>query len=785
MGWSEYKIYTDKLAELSNIFNELIYLCDNFDINRLDKFIISIIENYDFYILEDENDELSNGYSDLDDDYKLSEDILACDEYINMIEYINENFKKMYEKYTLYINKIESLSNIYLEDLRQVNVSVIENFKSEYNAVIFNLELLEQQLSYIPNENNIVDKKGIFNIDVLLITNNSIMYGFGYNFLKSYFIKNLHVINKDTYDITYSDQTEFNNKINKIYLNVYKVFIKTLINGKAKKFNGDFQKELKLNIKRFKAESKIEQDKAASEIESLKDKKKLEDDEKRQKEEEKAKRKEKEIKDAEEDTQKVAERAVDELKTTLDIDNKTNALLDKTIKEEAKKAKEKAEEEAEAAKKAEEEEAEAAKKAEEEAEAAKKAKEEAEVAKKAKEEAEVAKKATEEEANKKKTEEEAKKANAATKPEQVEKSPDTTDANVKKLLNILNTYDAYIKTLEGKKAHNLGLDNEQKVIYINFQHWFETTYPDLKDKISGIPSLSAKSLQSSSPPIYSPPPIPQRNNSIHPAYPPIPHLQNTVYPPTYQPPIPLQNYSIPPTYLPPIPPQYNSSRSIMPQQVQGIQQSIQQVQPVKAAQAVQATQQPQQQDKVSDKSATTYEYPSDKPLSSKGPPVKENLQESIKFLNSDERVFQRYIPDDIWKRIINISGQRDGWNVKKKEMQKIIEKWNNKYIDYNNKLERWAKERKDYPEKVKKEEEAFDKKEKEKRDYWIKKRWEENYWDAEKTTRTKNARGRPDIMTFESYNQEIRSIGEIPGYFKSWDYSGEINAEKNIDNHLG
>jgi hypothetical protein len=784
MGWSEYKIYTDKLAELSNIFNELIYLCDNFDINRLDKFIISIIENYDFYILEDENDELSNGYSDLDDDYKLSEDILACDEYINMIEYINENFKKMYEKYTLYINKIESLSNIYLEDLRQVNVSVIENFKSEYNAVIFNLELLEQQLSYIPNENNIVDKKGIFNIDVLLITNNSIMYGFGYNFLKSYFIKNLHVINKDTYDITYSDQTEFNNKINKIYLNVYKVFIKTFINGKAKKFNGDFQKELKGYIKKFKTESKIEQDKAASEIESLKDKKKLEDDEKRQKEEEKAKQKEKEIKDAEEDTQKVAERAVDELKTTLDFDNKANAELDKKMKEEAKKAKEKAEEEAKKAKEKAEEEAEAAKKAEE-AEVAKKAKEEAEAAKKA-EEAEAAKKATEEEANKKKTEEEAKKANAATKPEEVEKSPDTKDANVQKLLNLLNSHNAYIKTSEGKKAPNLGLENEQKVIYKNFQHWFETTYPDLKDKISGIPSLSTKSLQNSSPPIYSPPPIPQRNNSIPPAYPPpIPHLQNNVYPPTYLPPIPLQNNVYPPTYPPPIPPQYNSSRSIMPQQVQGIQQSIQQVQPVKAAQAAQATQQPQQQDKVSDKSATTYEYPSDKPLSSKGPPVKENLQESIKLVNSDERIFQRYIPDDIWKRIINISGQRDGWNVKKKEMQEIIEEWNNKYIDYNNKLERWAKERKAYPEKVKKEEEAFDKKEKEKRDYWIKKRWQENYWDAEKTTRTTNARGRPDIMTFESYNQEIRSIGEIPGILKSWDYSGEIGAEKNIDNHFG
>jgi hypothetical protein len=220
----------------------------------------------------------------------------------------------------------------------------------------------------------------------------------------------------------------------------------------------------------------------------------------------------------------------------------------------------------------------------------------------------------------------------------------------------------------------------------------------------------------------------------------------------------------------------------MPQQVQGTQQSIQQVQPVKAAQA---TQQPQQQDKVSDKSATTYEFPSDKPLSSTGPPVKENLKESIKLANSDERIFQRYIPDDIWKRIKKLSNQSNGWVKTDEEVKKIIEEWNKKYIDYNNKLAKWANERKAYPEKVKKEEEAFDKKEKEKRDYWIKKRWQENYLDAEKTTRTTNARYRPDIMTFESYNQEIRSIGEIPTFFKGLVYIVEINAEKNIENHLG
>jgi len=832
MGWSEYKIYTDKLAELSNIFNELIYLSDNFDINRSNKFIISIIENYDFYILEDENDELSNGYSDLDDDYKLSEDILACDEYINMIEYINENFKKMYDKYILYINKIESLSSIYLEDLRQVNISVIENFKSEYNAVIFNLELLEQQLSYIPNEKNIDDKNGIFNIDVLLITNNSIMYGFGYNFLKSYFIKNLHVINKDTYDITYSDQIEFNNKINKIYSNVYKVFIKTLINGKAKKFNEDFHKELKGYIKKFKAESKIEQDKAASEIESLKDKKKLKEDEKRQKEEEKAKRKEKEIKDADEKVQKDAERKVDELKITLDIDNKANAELDKTMKEEAV-----------AAKKAEEEEAKAAEKAKKAAEAAEKAKEEAEeAAEKAKEEAV---KKTEEEA-KKAAEEEAKKAKAvksATKPEEVEKIPDTKDANVKKLLNILTTHTDYIKTPNGKIAPNLGLENEQQVIYKNFQPWFEKTYPDLKDKISGIPSLSAKSLQISSPPIYSPPPIPQRNNSLYnsipPAYPPpIPHLQNNVYSPTYPPSIPQQNISsrsvtssnlqksdffkfggkniyqgyIPDdiwerikdhrmSYLSKIPlyidiinkwndkfiniakmneewknkKKNNPKIRIKEEEAFYINENKKKdywdkqkrtrsdVSIISRQEIEEIGEIPNNWKKIrnslgNDNIDAIYMAEGYDEVSSLPKTVKSlvSKQDFVK-INGSGKIIQRYISDEIWEIIKNITENTQYLSLfnTNKNFKNIIDKWNNKFIKDATLKENWEIEKKyNKGEKIKEEEEYY-KKEKEKKAYWD----------------NKKANDKTGLVIIH----EIKAIGNIPGWLEKAQNELEIS----------
>ncbi len=37
---------------------------------------------------------------------------------------------------------------------------------------------------------------------------------------------------------------------------------------------------------------------------------------------------------------------------------------------------------------------------------------------------------------------------------------------------------------------------------------------------------------------------------------------------------------------------------------------------------------------------------------------------------------------------------------------------------------------------------------------------------------------KPTALTSESKNQEIRSIGEIPGFFLAWRYSIEIADEK-------
>ena len=508
MGWSEFKIYTDKLAELSSIFDELIYLSDKFDIKRLNNFLINIIENHDFYILEDENNEYSDGYSDLEDEYKLSRDILETDEYINMMEYINENFSKMYEQYLLFINKIDSLTAIYLEDLKLVNVDIIKNFSSEYDAVIFNLELLQQKLSYIPNKDKIeetkekVEKQINININVLLITNNSIMYGIGYKFYKKYLYKNLHVIRKDTYDITYSDEKEFNIKFNNIYSNIYDEFINTLINGKAKNFDENFLVKLKEDIKKYKEKSKNEEDKALLAIDGINklakeeeekdklNKKKFSEDKERRKEET----------DQNDDKIEGNERKKQEEEQIKATQNRDN------IKEGIEKLKSKKKEEEKDTEEKEEEEEE----------------DNDEVNKK-----KLKSKAKEEDAKDAEDDEEEAGEEAEKEPE-IRVPNREEDPLIDNFINILSQFNNDIKRYP--TMGNLSVDVLQRKIYLAYQPWFEKNFPDLKNKIGDIKPLTPSSIQTG--PLQPGPlqPGPPQPGPPHVFLPPGPHPQGFPYP---------------------------------------------------------------------------------------------------------------------------------------------------------------------------------------------------------------------------------------------------------------
>ena len=254
-SYDKYKLVTAKLLILYNKYTELIYLCDNFDINRINNFLINIIEYHNFYIYNGDKGELSNGYSDMSDIERLSSSIIATDDYTNMITYMKKNFSNIFEKYQIFISEIDEFIyeyNNYI--INKENIDLIEKTKDEYKFVISNLEELEQRLLEIIDNNIIPDTLQGININVVLITNNSLIYKtIGYWVIKKLLIKNLHIINKEAYEISNSDFIEFKNKFYKIYLNVYKEFLIKLKED-IEIFDTDFINNLKnkININKYR-----------------------------------------------------------------------------------------------------------------------------------------------------------------------------------------------------------------------------------------------------------------------------------------------------------------------------------------------------------------------------------------------------------------------------------------------------------------------------------------------------------------------------------------------------
>ena len=84
-----YKRYTDDLTTIFDIYGELIYMCKKFDIDRIGRFFIYTIENYNFYIPH-------TGNTNTGDALLKREDISKSSEYKEMKVYIEGNFEKIF-----------------------------------------------------------------------------------------------------------------------------------------------------------------------------------------------------------------------------------------------------------------------------------------------------------------------------------------------------------------------------------------------------------------------------------------------------------------------------------------------------------------------------------------------------------------------------------------------------------------------------------------------------------------------------------------------------------------
>ena len=68
-----YREYKEKMNKFTSKLDEILYICDMIDADRIDQFLINFLETYDFYIYkkeedgkeEDEKEDDDTDYSDL------------------------------------------------------------------------------------------------------------------------------------------------------------------------------------------------------------------------------------------------------------------------------------------------------------------------------------------------------------------------------------------------------------------------------------------------------------------------------------------------------------------------------------------------------------------------------------------------------------------------------------------------------------------------------------------------------------------------------------------------
>ena len=228
-GIGKYKEYIDELTAILDASSEIIFLCNNFDITRIQDLFINIIENYNYY---------EKGKNETSQTERLGDEISGSAEYIKMKEYIDKNFENIKDKCECFTTKLDGFRRQYLPDIDDTQDSddalIRDNFKSQYKTIRINLEDIERELSKIkkitePEITAIKDDDIQFNI--FPITKSNMMYSSTlYSSFKMIF-KNLQIIDSNENEITEQELDEINKDLKKLYINLIENFNNDTINA--------------------------------------------------------------------------------------------------------------------------------------------------------------------------------------------------------------------------------------------------------------------------------------------------------------------------------------------------------------------------------------------------------------------------------------------------------------------------------------------------------------------------------------------------------------------------
>lgn len=182
--------YKREIKELNEIFDIILYLCNNVNYERIKKLCINLIENNDYY---NEPYDISN----------VNSQNIETDD---ILKYIKDNQEDI----------IKQIGNL------QANLSTFKDIFYEQSDFEDQLKLINNKLENIKNllksndnekDNNEEDNDEDIKFNIILIDKNSSIYS-NYKSFKKYLFKNLHCIE----ELTPENELDFNTSLKKKYI---------------------------------------------------------------------------------------------------------------------------------------------------------------------------------------------------------------------------------------------------------------------------------------------------------------------------------------------------------------------------------------------------------------------------------------------------------------------------------------------------------------------------------------------------------------------------------------
>jgi hypothetical protein len=219
----DYKKYIEQFNIVIDAIDEIAFLSNTLDYERLVVFFKEVVEIFEFFKNIDENDDNSEGFSNMTNKDDLFLSIIDCGEYNNLIKFMETYRETIIRKSDNLKEKIAGLLE-FRSLVNPINGEEPNNYiKKVYDG---NVELIQAKMKdisdklkkNIDDELPVIDEKKV-KFDIKLITKNDMICILSsYRFLKMFVYKHMHVIDREYYTATKEDVLEFRKELYDIYM---------------------------------------------------------------------------------------------------------------------------------------------------------------------------------------------------------------------------------------------------------------------------------------------------------------------------------------------------------------------------------------------------------------------------------------------------------------------------------------------------------------------------------------------------------------------------------------